>query len=247
MDWLEQVSAYMIRKHRLDVPRRNEFTTTQDRDFFREIRVLKTALREMTDRARKMEGMMKKVVLILGLISLLWAAPVLALPTLPPPHDLTCDPLPAGDNDTGVNVYYSQGIASITKANPGVVTTALPHGLTNGAAGMFWGLAGMTQLNGKTVTVTVVNSTSFSIGLNTTTYGTFAPGSGGFFDNGHRVVDGRIDTTPYDLTGLALPAGTYYIAGTAVNAAGESGFSNVVPFTVPAQALPASPPNLRTQ
>lgn len=184
---------------------------------------------------------------MLAFLVVLFSGAAWALPSMPPPHDLTCDSLLPSDNPTGVNVYFSRGIASITKANPGVVTTTLPHGLTNGTTGMFAGIAGMTQLNGLTVTVTVVNTTSFSIGVNTSTFGTFTAGSGGFFDNGHRVLDGRIDITPYDLTVLALPAGTYYITGTAVNAAGESGFSNVVPFTVPAQALPAAPPNLRTQ
>ena len=170
-----------------------------------------------------------------------------ALPTPPANHMLSCDALPASDNDTGVDIYYSQTIVSITKANPGVVTTALPHGLTTGNQGMFTGLVGMTQLNNVLVTVTVVNSTSFSIGVNTTSYGTYTAGSGGFFDNSHRVVDGRIDTTPYDLNGLTLPIGTYPIAATAVNTGGESGFSNVLNFTMPVPPPVVAPGNLKLQ
>lgn len=61
---------------------------------------------------------------------------------------------------------------SISKANPAVVTTTSAHGLTSGDVVIFEGLfqtstTGMPQINGIPFTVTVINSTSFSIPWNT--------------------------------------------------------------------------------
>lgn len=66
-------------------------------------------------------------------------------------------------------------IANITAANPGVITTLVDHGYTNG---QLVRLAiepgtGMEGLNGQLVTVTVVNASSFSIGIDTTGYTPF--------------------------------------------------------------------------
>jgi hypothetical protein len=54
-------------------------------------------------------------------------------------------------------------VVGITKANPGVVTTATPHGLTSGAVIQINGVVGMTAVNGVNQTATVLTPTTFSI------------------------------------------------------------------------------------
>jgi hypothetical protein len=64
-------------------------------------------------------------------------------------------------------------ISGVTKANPGVVTTREAHGLTTGDTVTISGVGGMTELNGNTYTVTVISTTTFSIGTNTNAYTTY--------------------------------------------------------------------------
>lgn len=68
-------------------------------------------------------------------------------------------------------------ITDITKANPGVVTTRWAHGYSTGDTVKIVGVDGMTQVNDTFFVVTVVNSTSFSIGVDTTSYSTYTKGS----------------------------------------------------------------------
>lgn len=67
-------------------------------------------------------------------------------------------------------------IQSITKANPGVITTSAAHGLVTGDKVMLAGIGGMVELNNREVTVTVTSTTQFSWGENTSTFGTFTSG-----------------------------------------------------------------------
>lgn len=69
------------------------------------------------------------------------------------------------------------GITAITNANPGVVTAPY-HGLTTGDEVYLSGIEGMDELNGRVVTVTVLNDDDFSIGLDTTSYGAFVSDDG---------------------------------------------------------------------
>lgn len=75
--------------------------------------------------------------------------------------------------------YFSTGvrgpISAITNANPGQVTSA-NHGLTSGMRVTFSGVGGMTQLNGNTYTVTVINANNFTIGVDTTAFGVYTAG-----------------------------------------------------------------------
>jgi hypothetical protein len=64
-------------------------------------------------------------------------------------------------------------ISNVTKAANGVVTTREAHRLTTGDTVTISGVGGMTQLNGNTYTVTVISTTTFSIGTNTTSYDTY--------------------------------------------------------------------------
>jgi len=68
-------------------------------------------------------------------------------------------------------------ISAITQANPGQVTTAAVHGLATGNLVSFSGLVGMTQLNGKSCHVTVIDTTNFTIGIDTSGYSAFTSGN----------------------------------------------------------------------
>lgn len=67
-------------------------------------------------------------------------------------------------------------ITAITKANPGVVTIA-GHGFSTGEYKLLSGISGMTQLEQDIVQITVLDADTFSIGQDTTSYGTFSTGT----------------------------------------------------------------------
>lgn len=82
-----------------------------------------------------------------------------------------------GQNGATPPAYPPTVISGITKANPGVVTTTIPHGLHSGETGIYIaGVAGMTQANGGPYTATVISPTTFSFGVNTTAFGTWTSG-----------------------------------------------------------------------
>ena len=67
-------------------------------------------------------------------------------------------------------------ISAITKANPGKITTAVAHGFVSGQQVYITGANGMTQINGQLVTVTFVDATNFTIGVDTSAYGAYTSG-----------------------------------------------------------------------
>jgi hypothetical protein len=77
----------------------------------------------------------------------------------------------------GMVVSAGFGITAITQANPGVVTAPY-HGLASGAEVFLTGIEGMTELNGRIFTVTVLTADTFSIGDDTTGYGAFTADDG---------------------------------------------------------------------
>ncbi len=79
--------------------------------------------------------------------------------------------------DISTLVGSTIGITGITKANPGVVTTNLNHGLTTSQSNVhIAGVLGMTAANGGPYTVTVLTETTFSFGVNTSGFGTYTSG-----------------------------------------------------------------------
>lgn len=54
-------------------------------------------------------------------------------------------------------------IDNATQSNPCVITTEIPHGMKTGEQVTFFGVAGMTELNGLQSFVNVINATSFSL------------------------------------------------------------------------------------
>ena len=69
------------------------------------------------------------------------------------------------------------GITAITRANPGIVTAPY-HGLATGDEVYLSGIEGMTQINGRVFTVTVIDDDNFSIGIDTSGYDAFASDDG---------------------------------------------------------------------
>jgi hypothetical protein len=82
----------------------------------------------------------------------------------------------AGLNEPNAPSKANVKISAISKANPGVVTTLSAHGYATGDVRKLYVPNGMTQLNGVNVTITKLTNTTFSIGINTTAYGTYTSG-----------------------------------------------------------------------
>lgn len=83
-------------------------------------------------------------------------------------------------------VRGEKAISAITRANPGVVTVTSALGWTGTRQFKFVDVGGMTELNGNTYTITSINSTSFSIGVDTSGYGEYTSG-------GYAVYAGAYD------------------------------------------------------
>ncbi|WP_291969493.1 ubiquitin-activating E1 FCCH domain-containing protein [Candidatus Symbiopectobacterium sp.] len=70
----------------------------------------------------------------------------------------------------------SVNVTGITNANPGVVTTDITHGYSNGQVIRISGVKGMTGVNDVNLTVHVISPHSFSIGIDTTGSGAWTAG-----------------------------------------------------------------------
>ncbi len=82
------------------------------------------------------------------------------------------------DTTTGRPLITSKVItgATATQANPVVITTSTAHGFSDGDSVTISGVNGMVELNDNTYTVTSVSSTSFSLGVNGSSYGSWTSG-----------------------------------------------------------------------
>lgn len=70
-------------------------------------------------------------------------------------------------------------VSAANNANPGQITTKYPHNLSNGDTVILTGVLGATGYNNTTFTVTIVDGTNFTIGVNAGAFGAYT--SGGFF------------------------------------------------------------------
>lgn len=75
---------------------------------------------------------------------------------------------------TAINL--SGTITNVTNANPGEVTTTAPHFLQSGQFVNITNVGGMTELNGNTYQITVTGANTFTLGINTTTFGAYTAG-----------------------------------------------------------------------
>lgn len=86
------------------------------------------------------------------------------------------DLLFAAMNDAGGGTAFNRRISAITRANPAQVTTATAHGLSTGARIYIAGVAGMTEVNGAVYTVTVVDATRFTLGVDSSAWSNYSSG-----------------------------------------------------------------------
>lgn len=97
--------------------------------------------------------------------------------------------------DEGVILESDKTITAATKANPGVITIA-SHGFSSGDEIFINDVVGMTELNGKSYLVVVINANTFSLtdndgnAINTTNFTTYV--SGGTANKIYEI------TTPYN-------------------------------------------------
>lgn len=97
--------------------------------------------------------------------------------------------------DGGYVTETPKNIAGVTKASPGNVNI-VAHGFATGDVVYAAGAAGMTQLNNRFFTIIVTGADHFTIGVDTTGYGTWT--SGGTFARVYTT------TTPYAYADLPL-------------------------------------------
>jgi hypothetical protein len=98
-------------------------------------------------------------------------------------------------------VREASQILSITRANPGVVTTKAAHKLVTGQSVVLPGVGGMVELNTR-YTIIVLSTTTFSIGVDTTAFTTYTSGGVVAFvsltstlgDDGQLVLGGAAGT-----------------------------------------------------
>lgn len=115
-------------------------------------------------------------------------------------------------------------IDGITQSNPAVVTTELDHNLHDGDQVTFFGVSGMTQINGLVAFITVITPNSFSLdGIDSTAFGVYT--SGGYVgikvpakmsidiitnDVGHKTRLNNLSQDPYqgNMTNMTFEDGT---------------------------------------
>jgi Ubiquitin-activating enzyme E1 FCCH domain/Baseplate J-like protein len=116
--------------------------------------------------------------------------------------------------DVSTLVGSTLDVTAITKANPGVVTTNINHGLSNGNKVTINGIVGMTPLNGVLVTVTVVSEKTFSVGVDTSGYPVYVSG-GVVTPNPRNITVSLVDPPDvYGITFVVPPQQTVLVAVT---------------------------------
>ena len=81
-----------------------------------------------------------------------------------------------GAVDSAGPTPFVAAITAISRASPGQVTTATAHRLTTGSQVFVSGVIGMSAVNNQLYTVTVIDATHFTLGVDTSTYGSYISG-----------------------------------------------------------------------
>ena len=81
----------------------------------------------------------------------------------------------AAANSFEIMAQASKPVSGATKANPGSITV-VGHGRSTGDEVGFLNVGGMTELNGNSYTITVVDSDTFTIGVDTSAFTTYVSG-----------------------------------------------------------------------
>lgn len=96
--------------------------------------------------------------------------------------------------DVSALVPSSINVTSISKANPGIVTTDINHLLTEGQVIEISSAVGMVEINNIPLTIHVIDSKTFSVGISTIPFATWV--SGGVVTPNARNVSVYIDDYP---------------------------------------------------
>lgn len=89
-----------------------------------------------------------------------------------------------------IKTKKTAAVTDITNANPGVVT-ASGHGFLTNSVITFDGVGGMAaQVNGAFFTITVIDEDTFSLGVDTSAYGTYTSGGTAIAGAAHGLADG---------------------------------------------------------
>jgi len=104
------------------------------------------------------------------------------------------------DPTTGIatlTALSSFAISGISQGNPGTVTTSSAHGFSNGDEIYIKSVVGMTEVNDTVFTISGVTATTFSIGVDTTSYTAYT--SGGSAEKHVQSTDSLTWTGEFDV------------------------------------------------
>lgn len=101
--------------------------------------------------------------------------------------------------DRGVITQAPVSITSITTAADGVVTTSADHGLLTGDRVVLLAISGMTELNNRSIEVTVTSPTTFQTGIDTSAFDAYTSGG-----NVNKIVELATTYTADDLAELVF-------------------------------------------
>lgn len=124
---------------------------------------------------------------------------------------------------TGTDLQRNIAIENVTQSNPAIVSTDLDHNLHDGDQVSFFGVGGMTELNGLVAFVTIIDPQNFSLnGIDSTAFTAYT--SGGYAsaeesaklsidvitnDTGHKTQLNNLSQDPYqgNMTNMVLEDG----------------------------------------
>ena len=115
-------------------------------------------------------------------------------------------------------------VLTANNANPGQVTTKYPHGLTTGDQVIITGIVGATGYNNTTFTITVVDSTNFTVGVDAGAFGAYI--SGGFWISNRSLsaTEPRAEIKPGSFP-MTITGTTYTDSGNGVITSNLAGVS----------------------
>jgi hypothetical protein len=96
----------------------------------------------------------------------------------------------------------AEGITAATKASPCNLTIAAGHGYTNGQKLVLTGIGGMIELNNRLVTVTVVDASNITIGIDSTAFTAYTSGGTATLTDETALQD--VSVTIYDEANITL-------------------------------------------
>jgi hypothetical protein len=141
---------------------------------------------------------------------------------------------PVISNIIGSNLAASVVVSGISKAAQAVVSYSSGTQPVTGAVFCFYGVSGMTQMNGQCPSVVSSTGSTFTVNLNTTAYSTYVAASGGQTANATAFFSSG--TTPqYSLptnakfANVEVPFSILSTQSTTTGAAGQNGSTVFVP------------------